>query len=287
MRKSITRILIVIIILCCVSAGAVTWIYYGNETAGDELVLYGNVDIRQVELAFIGNERIADILVEEGETVQKGQLLATLDMQRFRYKVALAEARYKSQQQIVARLEAGTRPEKIREAKANLAAAQAKAVDARRTFDRVKALTVDGAMTAEDLDDALSAKENAIAQVQATQAALDLAVAGPRKEDIATAKAELRAREAELKLARRNLADASLYAPSDGVIQDRLLEIGDMASPQKAVFTIALKTPLWIRVYVDEPDLGKIAPGMTAMVKTDSYPGKNLSRLDRFHFSRC
>ena len=66
-----------------------------------------------------------------------------------------------------------------------------------------------------------------------------------------------------------------LVAPSDGVIQDRILEVGDMASPQKPVFTIALTTPLWIRAYVDEPDLGKVVPGMAAIVKTDSYPGKD------------
>jgi HlyD family secretion protein len=70
------------------------------------------------------------------------------------------------------------------------------------------------------------------------------------------------------------LADASLYAPNNGVIQDRILEPGDMASPQKSVFTLALTDPVWVRAYVSEPDLGKITLGMAAEVETDSYPGK-------------
>ena len=62
--------------------------------------------------------------------------------------------------------------------------------------------------------------------------------------------------------------------PSDGIVQDRILERGDMASPQQPVFTIALINPLWVRAYVDETDLGKIRPGMKARVTTDSFPGK-------------
>ena len=75
-------------------------------------------------------------------------------------------------------------------------------------------------------------------------------------------------------LARRNLKDAFLYSPTDGIVQDRILEVGDMASPQRPVFTIALVDPLWVRAYVSEPDLGKIREGMTATVTTDSFPDK-------------
>jgi HlyD family secretion protein len=99
-------------------------------------------------------------------------------------------------------------------------------------------------------------------------------VLGPRKEDIAAGKAKLQAYEADLALARRELADARLYAPTNGVIRDRILEPGDMASPQKPVFTLALDDPLWVRAYVAETDLGKIRLGMKAEVTTDSYPGK-------------
>lgn len=75
-------------------------------------------------------------------------------------------------------------------------------------------------------------------------------------------------------MARKALADASLYAPDNAIIQERILEPGDMASPQRPVYTLALTDPLWVRAYVQGPDLGKLKPGMRAEVSTDSYPGK-------------
>jgi HlyD family secretion protein len=99
-------------------------------------------------------------------------------------------------------------------------------------------------------------------------------VIGPRQEDIASAQATLQADEAALTLARCELADAKLYAPANGVIQNRILEPGDMASPALPVFTLALDDPVWVRAYVAETDLGKIQPGMKAGVTTDSFPGK-------------
>jgi HlyD family secretion protein len=80
--------------------------------------------------------------------------------------------------------------------------------------------------------------------------------------------------EAALRLAERELADTKLYAPARGVIQDRILEPGDMAFPQTPVYTLALTDPIWVRAYVSEPDMGKIAPGMSATVHTDSFPDK-------------
>jgi len=99
-------------------------------------------------------------------------------------------------------------------------------------------------------------------------------VLGPRLEDIAAAKATLRAYEAQLALAQRDLADANLLAPSDGVVENRLLEPGDMASPQKPALTLALDDPLWVRVYVAETDLARIRPGMKAEVSIDGFPGR-------------
>ena len=156
-----------------------------------------------------------------------------------------------------------------------MAAAEAALDDAKRTYRRVKRLVPQQAASVQQLDDARAAENSAIARLNAVKALLDLALAGPRKEDIAAAKALLKRYEAQLGLARRDLKNAFLYAPSAGIIQDRILEIGDMASPQKPVFTIALTDPLWVRAYVPEPDLGKIREGMKAQVTTDSFPGKH------------
>ncbi|MGA9828095.1 MAG: HlyD family efflux transporter periplasmic adaptor subunit, partial [Rhodanobacteraceae bacterium] len=77
-----------------------------------------------------------------------------------------------------------------------------------------------------------------------------------------------------LSLATNALADAVLKAPADGTIRNRILEPGDMASPQQPVYTLALTDRIWVRTYVSETDLGRIHPGMAATVTTDSYPDK-------------
>jgi len=127
----------------------------------------------------------------------------------------------------------------------------------------------------EDVAAAKATLDAARAALKAVQEALNLAVAGSRKEDVAAAKATLGAEQAALDLARRHLTDAGLYAPADGIIRNRILEPGDMASPQRPAYTLALNDPVWVRAYVSEPDLGKIWSGMTARVTTDSYPDKD------------
>ncbi len=268
--------LVFVVVLAAVLAigGAWVWKYGRTAVPADELVLYGNVDIRQVELAFNDSERIADLLVKEGDRIRKGQLLAELETERFELAVAREKALVDTQRQKVARLEAGTRPEEIRKARADVAAAEAALDDAERTYRRIKSLIPQHAVAVQNLDDARAAENSARARLNATRALLDLALAGPRKEDIAAAKALLKRDEAQLALARRDLKNARLYAPGAGVIQDRVLEVGDMAFPQKPVFTVALTDPLWVRAYVSEPNLGKIRPGMQAQVTTDSFPGK-------------
>src|SRR4029077_16767394 len=97
---------------------------------------------------------------------------------------------------------------------------------------------------------------------------------GPRKEDIDQAEAQLRANRAQLALLRQLLADAELLAPVDAVVRTRLMEPGEMASPQKPVYSLAVIDPKWIRAYVSETDLGKVHPGMAASVMADSFPGR-------------
>jgi HlyD family secretion protein len=108
------------------------------------------------------------------------------------------------------------------------------------------------------------------------QKGLDLSVIGPRQEDVAQAEALLRADQAKLDFLRRQLADAELFSPVDAVIRSRLLEPGEMISPQRPVFNLAIANPKWIRTYVSEPDLGRIHTGMKASVSSDSFPGMAL-----------
>jgi HlyD family secretion protein len=267
--------LIGVIVVIVIVAG-LWFLHDWNQAASNgQLVLYGNVDIRQAQLAFNDSERITAMLVQEGDRVTNGQLLATLDTRRFQANVANRAAIAAAQREVVARLVAGNRPQDIRKSKADREVARADAVNARLTAQRVRELRAQSVNSAQELDDAQAALNAAEARLQAAQEAYDLMVIGPRQEDIATAQATLQADEADLALAQCELADAKLYASANGVIQNRILEPGDMASPALPVFTLALDDPVWVRAYVDEPDLGKIQPGMKAEVTTDSFPGKH------------
>jgi HlyD family secretion protein len=250
------------------------WRSMRHRPPENEIILHGNVDIREVDLAFNATERIGRVLVEEGDEVKAAQLLSTLDMARLRHEVLSADARVRAQEKVVAALVAGTRPQEIRRARADVAAADAEARNAERTSRRLELLAGRDLISRQQADDAKAAADAAGAQLQAARETLDLALAGPRKEDIDAAKDTLGALREDLAVAKRNLSYAFLYAPSDGIIRSRILEPGDMASPEKPVFTLALTDPVWVRAYVSETDLGKVHAGMPAEVTTDSFPGK-------------
>ena len=128
-----------------------------------------------------------------------------------------------------------------------------------------------------DVDAAKAAMDVADANVTASRTTLDLVIAGPRKEDIAQGQAQLQASEAQLALFKQQLTDADLVAPIDAVVRSRLLEPGDMASPDRPVFSLAIVDPKWVRAYVSEPDLAKLRPGMPADVTVDGLPDKRFS----------
>ena len=283
------RIVILAVLVSLVLAGFIgrRWLF-PKHAPGDAITLYGNVDIRQVQLAFNDSERIEKLLVDEGSAIRAGQLVAQLVQRRFLDAVAQDEATVAAQQQVVARLLAGSRPEEVAEARADVAAAQAEVAraqanvtNAEQLYRRQQTLSKQQYVSLQIRDDAqrsylaeqadLEAKRQVLA---AKEQVLRLAAIGPRKEDIAAAQATLKAETAALALAQKELADTQLYAPADGVIQNRILEPGDMANPQTPVFTLALDNPVWVRAYLPEPEMGKVALGMRAWIESDSFPGQ-------------
>jgi HlyD family secretion protein len=250
------------------------------KTDPNRLLLYGNVDLRQVELAFNNSERIAEVLVQEGDRVKRGQVLARLDTSRLKAQEATAEATVQGQQAMVRKLHAGSRPEEVAQAQANVASAKADLVNADQTWRRMSALaglTSGRAISQQDLDGAKAALGVARARVTVEQKALDLAVIGPRLEDIAQGEAQLRADQAQLDLLRLKLTDADLVAPTDAEVRSRLLEPGEMVSPQRPIFNLAITDPKWIRAYVSETDLGRVHPGTKATISADGFPGRTFS----------
>jgi len=269
------RNLIILVVLVALAAGGfILWrSYHANES--HELVLYGNVDLRQVQLSFNNSDRIAEVLVQEGDRVTKGQVLARLDTSRLEPQLAQATAQAAAQRQVVIRLRNGSRPEEIAQARANVDSAKADLINTQRQYERLKnaaEVSAGKAVRQQDVDIAKAALEVAAAKVAVNQKTLDLAVLGPRKEDIAENEARLRANEAQAALLRQQLADFQLLAPTDAVVRTRIMEPGEMATPQSPVFALAITDPKWVRAYVSEPDLGRVKPGGAASIAVDSFP---------------
>lgn len=239
-------------------------------------LLYGNVELRQAALAFNNSERIEAVLVEEGDPVVKGQVLARLETGRIAPLLDQARAQADAQAEVVRRMENGSRPEEIALSKANADAAKVSAADAKRRHERLDALKDSSGVSAQDLDSAKAAADSAAAQALAAEKNYELVKAGPRAEDLAQAKASLQAAKAQAALLEKQLADAVLVAPSDGIIRARVMEPGEMASPQKTVLTLALTRPKWVRTYVGEERLGLMKPGMKVKVASDSFPGETV-----------
>jgi HlyD family secretion protein len=274
-----TWLIVAVIGAAVVVGGAAWWLTHQHKPA-TELVLYGNVDLRQVELAFNGSERVAAVLVSEGDRVTPGQILARLDTSRLTPQAAQATAQVAAQEQALAKLEHGNRPEEIDQARANLASAAADANDARIKYDRLTALSQSSsgrALSRQDLDDARSAAQMAAARLTVSQQALRLELIGPRHEDIAQAEAQLQGFRAQLALLRSELGDAVLVAPMAATVRSRLVEPGEMSSPQKPAFSLAITDPKWVRAYVTETDLGHVRPGMKATIMVDAFPGRGFA----------
>src|SRR6266704_3003091 len=140
--------LILLLLMVCALAGGATWWWIDHRSGEkNELVLYGNLDLRQVMLAFNNSERISAVLVQEGDHVSKGQVLARLDTSRLEPQVAQAEAVAAAQKHVVERMHNGSRPEEIHQARANLESAKVDAANARRHHERFSKLAGPGAVS--------------------------------------------------------------------------------------------------------------------------------------------
>lgn len=151
--------------------------------------------------------------------------------------------------QLLAKLHTARLEATRNQAEAHVRLSQARAVAAESTYRRIATLADRELASEEERDEAEAAYKAEVAQVEADQAALAFA--------------------------EQALGDAELYAPADGVIRERILEPGDMASPQTPVFTLALTDPVWVRAYLPETQLGKVRPGTAAEISTDSFPDKS------------
>jgi len=269
------RLLVVGLLALAASAMAYWWWSHRAPIDGS-LVMQGNVEVRQVNLGFKVAGRIDRLLVDEGHTVGEGQILATLDKVYFEDSLAQLRAQRAQAAASLAKMEAGNRPEEIAQAEALVAEREATVLNTKITLDRAEHLLKTSTGTRKAYDDALAAQRQAEAQLNSVRQALSLMKIGFRNEDIDAARGQLAERDAVLQIAERQRDDAELRAPSAGVVLSRVREAGAIVAAGETVFVLSLTTPVYVRTYVSELDLGRIRPGQEVELATDGQGAKTI-----------
>jgi len=246
-----------------------TYLWWQQQQAAAELVLSGNVDIREVNLSFRVGGRLQQLQVDEGAQIKAGQVLGRLDDAPQRNAVADAAAALAALQARQSLMHQGYRAEDVAQARAALDARQAVLTDARAAWQRQQELAGSGAAAVKALDAARSAHDQAQAQYQAAQQQYQALSKGYRPQEVAEVDANVQRAQAQLAAARLQLADTVLTAPANGIILTRAVEPGSMLAAGSTVLTLSLSQPVWVRAYVAEPQLGQAQPGRKVWIYRD------------------
>ena len=251
------------------------WYFRGEfRRAAAPLTLYGNVDIRGVDLGFRVAGRLREVLKDEGDAVQAGDLLACIDEVPFAHDLARAEAELAAAEADRQMKQAGFRSEELAQARAVLEESRVVAKDAARAHQRHAGLVGSGGTSQQNLESAEAALDEANQRVKVSEAKLKLLEAGFRVEEIAAAEAKVAQAQAARASAALRMEDTQLKAPSAGIVLTRALEPGAVVQAGATALSLSLEHPVWVRAYVHERELGRVPPGTRVLLATDGRPGQ-------------
>ena len=284
MKKKYWIMIFILAVLTGLAGGYFIW----HNSLNEDFIISGNIEVVSSNIGFRIPGRIEKRFVDEGDIVQKGQLLAILQKkdqeiaEKKSYDQVLL-AKYKLQE-----LETGTRPQEIEEGKAKLLSAKAFLQKIQASLDLAKfdeekfrnLFKKNGISKREyevyytKLLEAQNSLGQASGEVSYNKEHLDLLIEGPRIEKIEQAKASLEIYQSALDQAKQQLKYTHIYAPYDGVVLNKFAEPGEYLLPGNPVVAIGDLIHVWVRAYVSETDLGKIELNQKMDVKTDAFPGR-------------
>ena len=255
-------------------AGSAAFVTCRKAAPSDRLFLAGNIEVTQVQASFRIAGKVLERAVQEGQTVQEGQVLARLDARDLEQTLAMRRADDAVTQAALEALQAGSRKEEIAGAQATLDQATA---DLRRLGPdeaRIGELHQQGIVSARDYEAVHASLEAAKARVRQAEQQFTLVRKGPRSEDIAQGRARHEQSQQSLALAQTQLGYATLTAPFAGVVLSVNVEPREYVAPGTPVATLGNLATVWLRAYVEETDLGRVKVGQKALLTTDTFPGR-------------
>lgn len=238
----------------------------------------GTLEWDRIALPAPAAEKIVEIRVREGQRVEAGEVVLALDPRQTRAQLQAAEAEVARQQAALSELQAGPRVEEIKRAEANLAAAQAEAVDRLADYRRFKDLGGKNFVSKSDVDSARAAAESAQAQVRAAREQLLELQRGYRVEDIEQGQAALQQAMAQAETLRVILEKLVVRAPRAGLVDSIPFKLGDEAPIGASLAVLLTGASPYARVYVPQPMRAGVRRNQQAKVflvgSDKSYPGR-------------
>ncbi len=268
--KKANILAIIAVIVLVIAAIVVIDIYLQRH---EPVLLQGTVECRSYKASSKIPGRIKSMMVAEGDSVEKGQLLYTLSTPELDAKLQQVEALQSAAKALDEKALAGARKQQI-EAALNLwQKAQAGKVLAQKTYDRVQNLYRDGVVPAQKLDEAKANYDAMAATEIAAHAQYSLALAGASKEDKAAAAAQVRQAQGAVREVESYIGDAMVYAPVGGEVSSIISEVGELVGSGYPVITILDLNDVWVTLNIKETLLPKIEIGK----RVDAY----IPALDR------
>ena len=254
------------------------------EVPSDVLRVSGHAEATEVRLAADAGGRVLTLAVKEGDRVQPGQLVLTLDTRDVDLAIQRAKAEQSQAEAQLRLVMASARPEDIRQAEAQIAAArgdvaaaQAELAGAEQDLERFETLLQNNSGSRKQRDDAATRRDvardrvsTAASRVRAAEETLVRLRAGARKEEVDAARARVAATEVQISTVEKQLGDTTLMAPVGGVVTEKLVEAGEMIAPRAPAIVIVDLDHAWADVFVPEPAVPRLKVGQAATVFTDA-----------------
>jgi len=255
-----------------------------SKAPADRIRVSGQVEATDVQLAPQVGGRLLELHAVEGDRVNAGDVVARLDVADTKIAVARAQADHDQAEAQLRLLLAGARPEDVRQADAQVAAAQsnvgaaeAELASAQADVGRFEALLASNSGSRKQRDDAVTRRDVAKERLQAAQdqaraARENLARlrAGSRPEEIQAGRARVAAAAAQIATYEKAIADATVVAPVSGIVTEKLADVGELIQPRVPIVVISDLDHAWANVYVDEPFVPRLRLGQAATLFTDA-----------------
>ncbi|MCO1600757.1 HlyD family secretion protein [Desulfosporosinus nitroreducens] len=238
------------------------------EVSKPVFVMAGIVDAN--EKAQINSKlsaKVSDISVEVGSVVKKGDSLITLDTKDIEAQVAQAEAGVNTAQANLIKMQAGARPEQIAQAQSALDSAKISYTNSKNNFDRNQQLLSAGAISQSQFETAQTQLAAAQAQYNSAQDQLNLLILGETEESLNVLRAQVAQSQAALELAKTQLTNGTIVSPISGIVSEKNINVGELASPGVTLISIVNVDSLYIKASLPEGLMGDVSVGEEVVVK--------------------